>query len=81
MPSAAVLIAALLPPTVHDPYAGFELARALAFGQAIAFAGAWVKVLRLTFALYLALRLGRPAARDTAAMFTRVGMTPLPRIR
>lgn len=49
-----LLLVALQPPAVDDPYAVVSVLQALAFGQLLAFLGAWLKVLRLTVAVELA---------------------------
>jgi hypothetical protein len=54
LPSAGVLVAAMLPPSVTDPYSPLDVIVALAFGQGVAFLGAWTRVIRLAVALWLA---------------------------
>jgi hypothetical protein len=54
LPAAGLMFATLLPPAVDDPFAASELVQALAFGQIVAFAGAWTKVVRLWVAARLA---------------------------
>jgi hypothetical protein len=54
LPTTGLTLAALMPPAVDDPYALIELLGALAFGQAVAFLGAWTKVVRLAVAARLA---------------------------
>ena len=66
LPNAGLVIAALLPPAVEDPYAPGELVQALLFGQVVAFIGAWIKVVRLAVAVRLAAT--RPSA--SAALST-----------
>jgi hypothetical protein len=55
LPGAGLVVAAVLPPAVDDPYAAGALVQALAFGQVVAFIGAWTKVVRLAVATRLAL--------------------------
>jgi hypothetical protein len=66
LPGAGLLLLALLPPSVDDPYAPGELVRALVFGQAVALGGAWTKVVRLAVSTRLAY-LTRPTASTTAS--------------
>jgi hypothetical protein len=48
--SGGLLLVAILPPTVDDPYGVVDLLKALAFGQGVAFLGAWTRVIRLAVA-------------------------------
>jgi hypothetical protein len=66
LPGAILLVAAVLPPAVADPYAPIELLKAVAFGQAVAFIGAWTKVVRLAVAARIALT-ARPPFRAAAS--------------
>ena len=61
LPGAGLMVAALLPRAVDDPYAVSELVQALVLGQSVAFLGAWTKVVRLAVATRLA-----PTARPPA---------------
>ena len=65
LPGAGLIVAALLPPAVDDPYAAGALVQALAFGQIVAFIGAWTKVVRLAVATRLALT-ARPSSPPAA---------------
>ena len=58
LPGVGLLVAALMPPAVDDPYAPVELVQALAFGQIVAFIGAWTKVVRLAVATRIAVTMG-----------------------
>jgi hypothetical protein len=58
VPSSALTLAAILPPSMADPYAGNGLLLALAYGQAVAFVGAWCRVIRLAVATRLAQSVG-----------------------
>ena len=73
LPGAGLLLAALMPPVVDEPYAPLGLVQALVFGQILAFIGAWTKVVRLAVAMRLALiaRSTAPEALSTPA--ARVG--------
>ncbi|MFN8632714.1 MAG: hypothetical protein U0893_02580 [Chloroflexota bacterium] len=53
IPTLAVTLVALFPPSISDPYSGLGLVEALAFGQVVAFLGAWTKVVRLAVAVRL----------------------------
>lgn len=66
LPGAGLMVAALLPPAVDDPYALVTLVQAVAFGQVVAFIGAWTKVVRLAVAARIALTV-RPAAPAVAS--------------
>lgn len=70
LPGAGLLLAALLPPAVDDPYALPGLVQALAFGQILAFIGAWTKVVRLAVATRL-VTLARPSALSAPAARAR----------
>jgi hypothetical protein len=59
-----------LPPAVDDPYALPGLVQALAFGQILAFIGAWTKVVRLAVATRL-VTLARPSALSAPAARAR----------
>jgi hypothetical protein len=73
LPGAGLMIAALLPPAIDDPYAPLELVQALAFGQILALIGVWTKIVRLAVATRLAL-VARPAASAAlSAPAARVG--------
>jgi hypothetical protein len=69
LPGAGLVAVALLPPAVEDSYAPVELVQALAFGQIVAFIGAWTKVVRLAVATRIALttRPSVPSARSAPA--------------
>jgi hypothetical protein len=54
LPGTGLILAALLPPPIDDPYAPLGLVQALVFGQFLAFIGAWTKVVRLAVATRLA---------------------------
>ena len=54
LPAAGLMFATLMPPAIEDPFATSELVQALVFGQIVAFAGAWTKVVRLWVAAWLA---------------------------
>jgi hypothetical protein len=71
LPSGALLLAAIVPPTIDDPYSVGSLVVALAFGQAVAFVGAWTRVIRLA----VAARLARPVnvSRGTPLLSARPG--------
>jgi hypothetical protein len=49
-----------MPPAISDPYSGLGLVQAVAFGQVVAFLGAWTKVVRLAVAVRLSYQ---PSAR------------------
>jgi len=66
LPTAGVLLAAVLPPAVGDPYSVLDLLVALAFGQAVAFLGAWTRVIRLAAAMRLTQAAPVPAPRVRA---------------
>jgi hypothetical protein len=65
LPTGALLLAAILPPTAGNPYALTDLIVALLYGQMVAFLGAWTRVIRLAVALRFAQ--AAPAARPAAA--------------
>jgi hypothetical protein len=75
LPSTGLLLVAVLPPAVDDPYSAVGLVLALAFGQAVAFLGAWVKVVRLAVATRLALvaRAHRASSSVASAPAVRAG--------
>ena len=54
LPVVGLLLAAILAPPVGDPYAVPGLLVALAYGQLLAFLGAWTKVVRLAVATRIA---------------------------
>lgn len=54
VPTGTLLLAAIAPPAVSDPYAADSLLVALAYGQGVAFVGAWTRVIRLVVAMRLA---------------------------
>jgi hypothetical protein len=58
LPGAGLMIVALMPPAAEDPYALSELIQSLAFGQIVAFIGAWTKVVRLAVAVRIAVTTG-----------------------
>ena len=67
LPSTALSLVAIMPPGVDDPYALGGLLLALAFGQLVAFLGAWTKVVRLAVALRVAQSVGpAPPAKTTS---------------
>jgi len=55
LPSSGLLLVAIVPPTIADPFSAAGLIQALVFGQGVAMLGAWVKVVRLAVAARLAL--------------------------
>jgi hypothetical protein len=61
LPGSGLLLATIMPPGVADPYSTSGVLQALAFGQVVAFLGAWTKVIRLAVAVRLAL-MARPAS-------------------
>ena len=54
LPAVGLLLAAVLAPPTGDPYAVPGLLLALAYGQLVAFIGAWTKVVRLAVATRIA---------------------------
>jgi hypothetical protein len=70
LPASGLLFAAIIPPEVDDPYSALGLLQVLAFGQLVAFLGAWTKVVRLAVALRLA-PLARPAPLSSAVLTGR----------
>lgn len=54
VPTVSLLLAAISPPAVSDPYAAGSVLVALAYGQGVAFVGAWTRVIRLIVAMRLA---------------------------
>jgi hypothetical protein len=66
LPASGLMVAALLPPAVDDPYALTSLLQALVFGQVVAFLGAWTKVVRLAVAVRLALTTGLRSSPSTS---------------
>jgi hypothetical protein len=62
VPTVTLLLAAMIPPAVSDPSATESLLAALAYGQGVAFVGAWTRVIRLV----VATRLAQPAASTAA---------------
>lgn len=54
LPTTALTLVALMPPAVADAYSGMALVQTVAFGQIVAFLGAWTKVVRLAVAVRLA---------------------------
>jgi hypothetical protein len=55
LPGIGLLLAAVVPPAIDDPYSAAGLAQAFAYGQIVAFVGAWFKVVRLGVATRLAM--------------------------
>jgi hypothetical protein len=55
LPLAGLLLAAINPPPTSDPYSIADLAKALMYGQLVAFLSGWTKVIRLAVATQLAL--------------------------
>jgi hypothetical protein len=68
LPSGGLLLAAILPPAVTNPYAPADLIVALLYGQVVAFLGAWTRVIRLAVAARFAQAAvtSRPAAALSA---------------
>jgi hypothetical protein len=54
VPGSGLLLASIVPPAIENPYSPIGLMQALAFGQLVAFAAAWTKVVRLAVAVGLA---------------------------
>jgi hypothetical protein len=73
LPSSALTLAALMPPAVSDPYTGDSLLLALAYGQVVAFVGAWCRVIRLV----VATRLAQSAGGSERATADRLSPGPL----
>ncbi|HZO31109.1 MAG TPA: hypothetical protein VFH48_34520 [Chloroflexota bacterium] len=73
LPGAGLMIVALMPPAVEDPYAVSELAESVVFGQMVAFIGAWTKVVRLAVAVRIALTTRPSAVRALSAPAARIG--------
>jgi hypothetical protein len=65
LPASGLLLATIMPPEGADPYSAVGLLEVLAFGQLVAFLGAWTKVVRLAVALRLA-PLAQPASLSSA---------------
>lgn len=63
LPGLGLMFAAILPPSVDDPFSAASFVVALLYGQLVVFAGAWTKVVRLAVAFRLARHLG-PAPRS-----------------
>jgi hypothetical protein len=73
LPGAALLVVSVLPPSVADAYSVVALVQALAFGQIVAFIGAWTKVVRLAVATRIAVTLVPSAASTASAPAVRTG--------
>jgi len=73
LPGAGLMIVALMPPAVEEPYAVSELAESVVFGQMVAFIGAWTKVVRLAVAVRIALTTRPSAVRALSAPAARIG--------
>lgn len=54
VPPLGLLLVAVNPPSVVDPYSALDLLKALVYGQLVAFLSAWSKVIRLAVATRLA---------------------------
>jgi hypothetical protein len=66
LPGAGLLFGSLFAPPVNAPDSWLELVKALAFGQALVFVGAWWKVVRLAVAMRLAAGTRQPRPLRTA---------------
>jgi hypothetical protein len=64
--SGGLLLVAILPPTVDNPYSFTDLLKALLFGQGVTFLGAWTRVIRLAVAARFAQM--APAARSAPVL-------------
>jgi hypothetical protein len=62
VPSGALTLAAILPPSIADPYGVDGLLLALLYGQVVAFVGAWCRVIRLAVATRVAQSVGGAGA-------------------
>lgn len=67
LPTGALLLAAILPPASVNPYAPTDLIVALLYGQAVAFLGAWTRVMRLAVALRFAQSAASPGPATATA--------------
>jgi hypothetical protein len=64
--SGGLLLVAILPPAVDNPYSFTDLLKALLFGQGVTFLGAWTRVIRLAVAARFAQM--APAVRATPVL-------------
>lgn len=76
VPTSGLLLAAVSPPAIPDPTSVGGLLTALAFGQVVAYLGAWSKVVRLAVALRLVERAKVPGPAGAPAAVSRSASRP-----